>query len=429
METKNIPYKPGALKLCIIALISLLLLIPLVMVQSLIRDRLSTKETVEEEIANSTAQSQTIAGPVIFYEEVETKNNKHKETLQCLISNTLNYNSNIETETLHRSIYDVVVYNSKIKIDGTFKVTKKLLNKKWCYLYFSISDLKGLQSIPEIKICDSTYTLELDREDIKEKYNYTRNDSYFEYSTNTLTAKINLPENMIEGQELKYEMTLNIKGTKEQTFEPCSEITTLTIQSSYPHPSFIGDFLPTKRNVTDTGFSAEWSILGMNVASNSDGMGVAFVNPSDPYLQSERTSKYGFLIIALVFVAALLAEFISRKEITIVQYAIVGLSLVLFYSLLISFSEITGFGLAYLISAIMTSLALLFYFQRMLRNKAAYFVGGFVGLMYIINYVIIQMETFSLLTGSLLLFIMLLVLMYFTSNMNEHNIKPTIEKQ
>ncbi|MBR3938851.1 MAG: cell envelope integrity protein CreD [Bacteroidales bacterium] len=427
METKNIPYKPGALKLCIIALISLLLLIPLVMVQGLIHDRSSTKETVEEEIANSTAQSQTIAGPVIFYEEVETKNNKHKETLQCLISNTLNYNSNIETETLHRSIYDVVVYNSKIKIDGTFKVTKKLLNKKWCYLYFSISDLKGLQSIPEIKICDSTYTLELDREDIKEKYNYTRNGSYFEYSTNTLTAKINLPENMIEGQELKYEMTLNIKGTKEQTFEPCSEMTTLTIQSSYPHPSFIGDFLPTKRSVTDTGFSAEWSVLGMNVASNSDGMGVAFVNPSDPYLQSERTSKYGFLIIALVFVAALLAEFISRKEITIVQYAIVGLSLVLFYSLLISFSEITGFGLAYLISAIMTTLALMFYFRRMLKNKAAYFVGGFVGLMYIINYIIIQMETFSLLTGSLLLFIMLLVLMYFTSNMNNISTKDTTE--
>ena len=427
METKNIPYKPGALKLCIIALISLLLLIPLVMVQSLIRDRLSTKETVEYEIANSTAKRQKIVGPIIFYEGSEKQKPSDKETLHCLISNTLNYNSEIETETLHRSIYDVVVYNSKIKIDGTFKATDKLLNKKWFYLHFSVSDLKGLQSIPEIKICDSIYALELDREDVREKYNYNRNGAYLKYSTNTLIAKIKLPENIVEGQDLKYEMTLNIKGTKEQTFEPCSEITTLTIQSSYPHPSFIGDFLPTKRNVTDTGFSTEWSILGMNVASDSDGMGVAFVNPSDPYLQSERTSKYGFLIIALVFVAALLAEFISRKEITIVQYAIVGLSLVLFYSLLISFSEITGFGLAYLISAIMTSLALLFYFQRMLRNKAAYFVGGFVGLMYIINYVIIQMETFSLLTGSLLLFIMLLVLMYFTSNMNNISTKDTTE--
>ena len=427
METKN--HKPSALKLCIIALISLLLLIPLVMVQSLIHDRLSTKETVEDEIANSTARRQTIAGPIIFYEGSEKQKPSDKEILHCLLSSTLNYNSEIETETLHRSIYDVVVYNSKIKIDGTFKATNKLLSKKWCYLYFSISDLKGLQSIPEIKICDSTYTLELDREDIREKYNYNRNGGYFEYSSNTLTAKIKLPENIVEGQNLKFEMNLNIKGTKEQTFEPCSEMTTLTIQSPYPHPSFIGDFLPTKRDVTDAGFSAEWSVLGMNVASNSDGMGVAFVNPSDPYLQSERTSKYGFLIIALVFVAALLAEFISRKEINIVQYAIVGLSLVLFYSLLISFSEITGFGLAYLISAIMTTLALLFYFRRMLRNKAAYFVGGFVGLMYIINYVIIQMETFSLLTGSLLLFIMLLVLMYFTSNMNKPNTIPTIEKQ
>jgi inner membrane protein len=238
------------------------------------------------------------------------------------------------------------------------------------------------------------------------------------YDDNILKAKINLPADIKEGDELEYTMRLKIKGTKSLSFKPYAEESTLVIKSSYPHPSFIGDFLPEKRAVTDSGFSAYWSVLGMNVSNRTDGMGVKFVNPSDPYLQSERTTKYGFLVIVLVFVATILVEFIARKEINIVQYAIVGLSLVLFYSLLISFSEIASFGLAYLVSAVMTTAALMFYFRRMLKNKVAYYVGAFVAVMYGLNYVIIQMETFALLTGSLLLFVMLLVLMYFTANMN-----------
>lgn len=415
LQDKN-PYKPNAIKLCIIALVSLLLLIPLVMVKGVIADRVKTKVDVEAEVANATALEQKVTGPVMCYDVVDPKTSK--KISNYLLAKDLDYDASVETETLHRSIYDVVIYNSEIVVKGTFKVSAQLMNNTSCYMFFRISDIKGMQSIPEIDICNSTYEFELDREKIYSQYPVTQEGMFSGYDDNILKAKINLPADIKEGDELEYTMRLKIKGTKSLSFKPYAEESTLYIKSSYPHPSFIGDFLPEKRAVTDSGFSAYWSVLGMNVSNRTDGMGVKFVNPSDPYLQSERTTKYGFLVIVLVFVATILVEFITRKEINIVQYAIVGLSLVLFYSLLISFSEIASFGLAYLVSAVMTTAALMFYFRRMLKNKVAYYVGAFVAVMYGLNYVIIQMETFALLTGSLLLFVMLLVLMYFTANMN-----------
>lgn len=415
-EQEKKPYKPSAIKLCSIALLSLLLLIPLVMVQNTIEDRGETKNNVETEISNSSASQQQIAGPLLFYVRDSAIN------LNYVLPEEQNYDSKIETETLHRSIYDVVVYNSLTTIDGTFKITKELLGKKWCYIAISISDLKGLQSIPEMEFCNSTYTFELDRSsDIRNKTNFFDEAYIGHYSI--LKTKITLPDSITEGQELSYKITLKVKGTKEHTFVPCATMTTLNISSTHPHPSFTGSFLPEKRIIADTGFSAAWSVLGINVSVGANTMGVKFVNPSDPYLQSERTSKYGFLIIVLMFTAAILAEFTTRKEINIVQYAIVGLSLILFYSLLMSFSEITAFWFAYLIAALMTCLALTFYFKRMLKTKVAYILGGFVAFMYTVNYVIIQMDTFAFLTGSLLLFVMLLALMYFTSNMNNLSIK------
>ena len=166
-EQEKKTYKPSAIKLCSIALLSLLLLIPLVMVQNTIEDRGETKNNVELEISNSSASQQQIAGPLLFYVRDSAIN------LSYVLPEEQNYDSKIETETLHRSIYDVVVYNSLTTIDGTFKITKELLGKKWCYIAISISDLKGLQSIPEMEFCNSTYTFELDRSsDIRNKTNF-----------------------------------------------------------------------------------------------------------------------------------------------------------------------------------------------------------------------------------------------------------------
>ena len=398
-KKKNSGAKRSAIKISLMALISLLLLIPLAMVESLIDDREDNMEKIAIEVANSYAEAQTVCAPK-FISTSALKNGKN-EYYNC---KKLDYKVVVDTDILHRSIYDVIVYRSKIDISGNFKVTVAMLNAKSNHFEFDITDFKGLASLSTLSFGSKTYNMAK--------------------SNNVLEAIVTLPESAKIGDLVEFNATLYLKGTKSLTFEPNAAETTLNISSTYPHPSFKGDILPTHRDVRSDGFEATWSVLDMNINSSiSNTMVVEFVNPANPYQQATRSAKYGILIIILVFVAGLLAEFLSGKEISPIQYAIIGLSLVLFYSLLLSFSEFIAFGWAYVIAALMTTVALTLYFRGILKSRNGYTLGIFVALVYIVNYMLLQMETFALLAGSLVLFVLLCVVMYLTTNINNPKVE------
>ena len=326
-------YFSNTLKLTIIAIIILLLLIPLAMIKGTIREREQTKETVKEEIANATAKDQVISAPKLHYLRTITTNNNNEETHIYEKANRLDFDTKVNVETLRRSIYEILVYNSTIQISGNFIASDSLCNQKFCDLQFKISDFKGLTSIPKLIFFNQEYTFDV----IQDDYN------------NILSTTIKLPEDLQAGDNLDFHIDLEVKGTESIDFIASANHTTLKMESTYPHPSFNGDFLPTKRTITDKGFTAEWSVLGINTSNAANSMAVTFLDPADPYLQAERSTKYGILIIIMVFVAGLLVEFITKKKIHIIQYAVIGLSLALFYALLLAFSEFIIFGLSYLI--------------------------------------------------------------------------------
>ncbi|MBO7604146.1 MAG: inner membrane CreD family protein, partial [Bacteroidales bacterium] len=110
-------------------------------------------------------------------------------------------------------------------------------------------------------------------------------------------------------------------------------------------------------------------------------------------------------------------EFISKKPINIIQYLVIGASLVLFYSLLLAFSDFLSFGIAYLIASVMTTVALGAYFVAIVKNKWAYLLAGLVALAYAVIYVLLQMETYAFLVGTLILFVILCVIMFLTRNL------------
>ena len=187
-----------------------------------------------------------------------------------------------------------------------------------------------------------------------------------------------------------------------------------------PTPSFKGDFLPTEREIRDDGFSAKWVVSQINRGGPEESVFlVDLLQKVTQYQQATRTLKYGILIIVLVFIAGLIVELVGKREISIIQYLVIGLSLVLFYALVLSFSEFMSFGLAYALAATMTTLALLGYFRGILKDKTAYLLVALVALAYIVSYVLVQMETYALLSGSLILFVVLAVVMYFTRNLNK----------
>jgi len=411
METKvNSNAKRTVIKISLVAVISLLLLIPLAMIKGVIEDREQTKDSVTVEVANSYAKPQTVSAPYLVSYVVETKtvdkkiepNGKQTNVKDYFFyCSQVDYTADVETDMLHRSIYDVIVYNSKIQISGKLPITEKSIIARDNKFRFKLTDIKGFCSPSQLTFGGQSFELRRQSEEF--------------------VADVVFPQGAKAGDIIDFAFTFHLKGTESLFFNPSKDgNTTVAISSSYPHPSFQGAMLPNTRDVKDDGFNATWSVSSFN-SSSYDDMGVKFVDPANPYQQSMRSAKYGMLIIILVFVAGLLVEFLTRKEINPIQYAVIGLSLVLFYSLLVAFSELMTFGLAYIIAALMTTGALMFYFRAILKSRSAYVLGGFVSIVYALNYMLLQMETYALLAGSVVLFLLLCTVMYLTANMNNNN--------
>ena len=400
---KNSNTTRTAIKVGLVAVISLLLLIPLAMIKAVIKDREKTKKVVTEEVADAYAKPQTIIAPYLVSYVLEEKTvDKQKQTYvetYYTYCSQVDYNAAVETDVRHRSIYDVIVYNSKVHISGKLPITEMLIAARDCEFHFQVSDVKGFCNSSKLTFGGDSF--ELNR----------RSDDF--------VAEVVLPKGAKVGDTIAYAISFDLKGTESLFFHPSpTGETSLAISSAYPHPSFQGAILPGHREVTDDGFKAAWSVSSLN-SSSKDNMGVKFVDPANHYQQSMRSAKYGMLIIILVFVAGLFVEFLTRKEINPIQYAVIGLSLVLFYSLLLAFSELVTFGVAYITAAAMTIIALTLYFRAILKSRSAYTLGGFVTSVFALNYILLQLETYALLAGSLVLFLMLCVVMYLTANVNK----------
>ena len=390
-------------KIAFIGLITILLLIPLMMIEGVINERNELKYSVKKEISRAISESQIVDGPRLIYtvkkEQVVDDKKEMVEELHIINPHKLESKVNVTTETLRRSIYNVIVYHSKINMNGSYVLPEAVYNGENFKIKMKVSDLKGLTDTPKISLLNKDYKFDVD-------------------DSGQLYTIIELPKENQTDRIIHFTMQLELKGTERLMFAPSADETVLSISSSYANPSFVGEYLPLSRDVNEDGFTAKWKVLKIN-KKRSEYMGVDFIEVASQYQQAMRSVKYGMLIICLVFVAGLLVEFVTKRQIHVVQYAIIGLSLTLFYSLLTAFSDIIPLGCSYLISSIMTTIALTLYYRGILKHKSAWILGGFISIMYVTNYILLQMETHSMLAGSLLLFVLLSVMMYFTANMNK----------
>lgn len=239
-----------------------------------------------------------------------------------------------------------------------------------------------------------------------------------------------LPDlDLAHARDLAFEIPLEVLGTRSLHLAPIADETRVNLQGAWPAPSFEGGFAPVDRTWSSQGFSAQWKIphlsrdLGTLLKGGDEAsaqhFGVAFIDPVNIYLQSERATKYGFLFILLTFGAFLLREVVRALPLHPVQYLLVGMALAIFFLLLLSLSEHLGFPLAYGV-ATMCNLALLgAYLAGVLKNRreALLFTGG-LALLYAALYGLLASEDNALLLGSLLLFALLAGVMIGTRNMD-----------
>ena len=414
--TNSISY---ALKIALMGVLALLMLIPLAMVQSQIHDRQSAADSSRDEVAASWGRAQTLTGPVLkFSYLVELIDKDQKKTLQTstrtVYPRTLVYDIDTKTQTLHRSIYDIMVYGADVVVTGDFVIPAYLADEKLKdqLVMMGMTDLRGIEGSVDITLGEKMYSFHSGSSQV---------DEYFpDNSKGTLSEHIDLDKALMDGQTvLPFRLTYRVKGSSSLKVRPYGETTEVKMRSDCPDPSFTGDFLPSEREVTAEGFSARWSVSEINRGNPDDtSFGVNLLQGVTQYQQTTRSAKYGILIILLVFIAGLAVELVGKKKIDIVQYLVIGLSLVLFYALVLSFSEFMRFPVAYGLAALMTVAALFGYFRGILRDRSAWLLTALVALAYLLSYVLLQMETYALLAGTLVLFVLLVGIMYLTRNLN-----------
>jgi inner membrane protein len=419
------------LRIIISAVIIIILIIPLTMIQSLISDRQSYRKDAISEINKSWAGSQTVAGPILSVIRKEwTENQEGKKILRqnkyYLLPGNLNIESEVFPEARYRGIYEVTLYKTDIKIFGSFDFTNMqkfkfddvMKNITDSYLSFNISDSKGIEDNIALKWNGSE----------REVIPGLKETQIFR---NGFISNIDLNK---ENEKYNFEVTLHLKGSEGLNFIPLGKITEVHMKSNWSNPSFTGEFLPSSRNVSPQGFTAVWKIIQFNRNYPQEwqnytynlfqsSFGVNLLIPVNEYQKTMRTSKYAIMIILLTFVSFFMLEIFNKKSLHPIQYLLVGLSLVIFYSLLLALSEYMLFQYSYLISSILV-IALISIYTKSVFAKAnlGLLIGGILILFYGFMYTILQLQDYSLLLGNIALFIILAVIMFATRKINWYEV-------
>ena len=399
-------------KIALMGVLALLMLIPLAMVQHQISERESTAANSRDEVAASWGRAQILSGPVLkfSYDVISTDENGKKLTqsqTETVYPRALAYDIELPTQTLHRSIYDIMVYGAEVVVTGDFVIPASYGQKKLKEQTVSmgLSDLRGIDGSVDITLGEQHYSF----------HSGARGD----YGGASLSEPVSLNAQLMDGKTvLPFRLSYRARGSASLMIKPYGQSTEVRMHSNCPDPSFTGDFLPSEREVTAEGFTARWSVSEINRGNPNDtSFGVNLLQGVTQYQKTMRSAKYGILIILLVFIAGLAVELMGKKKINLVQYLVIGLSLVLFYVLVLSFSEFMRFPLAYALASFMTVAALLGYFRGILRDRSAWLLTALVALAFLLSYILLQMETYAFLAGSLLLFVLLTGIMYLTRNL------------
>jgi inner membrane protein len=445
-------------KFFLIGFLVLIMLIPLMFVGSLVNERKQRAASVESNISQHWGAKQGLIGPVLMIptrHQVTEANGKTKTvtTYEMLLPQTLMAGVVFTPEVRQRGVFKTIVYTAKLKLMAQFaprpatrieKTTQQ--DTAHALMAFSLNDVTGLRN--------TTLSLNAHEVELSPTSNYPG-----------IVATVDAtPLTHGKPSVVQFETTFN--GSKLFGIAPVGKLSTITMRASGVTPSFTGSYLPTQRTVSNKGFSATWQVsylsrrfpekwlqsdtrlepidvdaLAQASENNSDaseysnlssmsnaegvlsqlktsGLGVLFIRQGNAYQQIDRVMKYGILFFAMTFLTYFLFELMSKVKIHVLQYVMVGLALSLFYLLLLSFSEVVGFEWAYLIGSIGVVGLISFYSSGFVAKRQQWIIPVILIGIYVYLYTLLQLEDFSLLFGTLGLFIVLAILMQVTRRMH-----------
>jgi inner membrane protein len=231
---------------------------------------------------------------------------------------------------------------------------------------------------------------------------------------------------------MQFKSGVSLRGTGSFTVHFAGKELFAKLASSWPSPSFAGNTLPIDSKVSPEGFEANWQTtefgspritvsLGIMDAAMWKGatIGVELIEATPIYRMINRVAKYGLLFVVLSFATYFFFEVLSRLQIHIVQYGLLGLSLSLFSLLLLSLAEPIGYAMGYVVSAgLVLAQASLYTAAVTKRAKPTLAFAAMLSALFGFLYVLLGLETYSLLIGALALFAVVSALMAVTQWVN-----------
>lgn len=432
-------------RMLMVGLLIIVLLIPLSYINRLINERANRQSHVVNEINQKWGNHVLVYGPILklpykAYTKTKIYNEKTKTYFKetqthikyaYIFPENLNSKIGVNSKNLKRGNFESAVFTTQMDFDGYYipiDLTKKgikhqdiLWNK--ASIIVQTSNLKGIKREVLITLKDKTYSFET---------HFNQNNTS---NLDVLESSFIKGEALFKSPKTNFTFSLNFNGSTKIELIPIGKTTTMSMTSNWADPSFIGNYLPNDetKTISKDGFKADWKILHINRAFSQQHLksipnlkpfafGTKFMVMVDEYKKSERSAKYGFLVIGLTFLVFFLIQTLSKINIHPFQYLMIGLALTMFYTLLVSISEHSNFLKAYLIAGISVVVLITLYSKSILKTfKFPLFIGASLSALYTFIYVIIQLENYALLVGSIGLFLILSIVMYVSRKIDWDN--------
>lgn len=422
-------------KLFVIIVLAIVLMIPSLMIMALVEERRETRDEAVAEISATWGSPQRIVGPILSVPyrayALDTAGRRVSFVVQRahFLPEELTVSSVLHPEVRYRGIYQAVLYRADVAIGGRF------LRPDFASLGVRSEDVLWEEASVSVGIPDMRGVRDrimLTWDGVARPFQPgVRSGSIFASGVSVALDASSL--DTAAGSH-PFSIRLDVNGSGRLAFAPIGRVTTVDVRSTWSNPSFDGAFLPVRHEVGAGGFGAHWKVLDLNrnfpqVLRTDDlelgawEFGVSLLIPVDSYQQTMRSVKYAALFIGLTFLSFFLIEVMGRMRVHAIQYLLVGSALVIFYLLLLSLSEYIAFGTAYLVAAGATVLLVALYVASVLRSaRFAAIIAAVLVVLYGYLFVLLQLQDYSLLLGSIGLFAILAAVMYLTRRLDWYSL-------
>lgn len=410
----------------VVLVIIAVLAIPLALVWIVVDIRSDYEQQVSREISAGWGGRQILMGPFLKVQvrlptsaDPNEMDSEEQFAGYFFTPETLNIASSSEHQIRHKGIFKKPVFSNNIEMTGTYapdhaKFAERLhvesLNIERCSMILTVQNTQSIRSLVG-----------------------TVGDRVLEFEPSPQRVAwggeaVRAPVTEDECKQADFSLSLSLRGSNLQSVAMLGDETELHMSSTWPHPKFEGRQLPDSHDISETGFTANWSSIALArgfasmlneqewfAINRNHVVGFAYFEPVTLYSMVIRAVKYGFFVVGLTMLAILCVEFVTQAKVHLLQYGIVGAGLALFYLLLLSFAEHIGFIWAYIAASIgLTTLIVGYAWFSTKQAKFSTTVGALLVGIYVALYVCLSSTDYALLIGSILLVILLASLMYAT---------------